>query len=292
MKPSIELIRLVAVILITFTHTRNNLQSGYVFFVVEKLPLLGTAILSIVSGYLYYTVSQKKRIFIKKIKTLLIPYLIANISVLLIVLVTNLLFDHNPLNRLSFDSSIIIEGVFSLNSPPINPPTYFIRDIFIIFSIISLISHKEYKSLIILVPMILFGTLLLRLDVAALFIIGLLFGHFKKSINKNLVITITSIVFILISIFSPDYLKFPISFLIFILVIDFEFNFYNTGRFSYLLHLYHSPIMVVSYPILNLLIDNMLLKVFLQIVIAIFFVYLLFIATIKYKSLRILSGGR
>ena len=292
MKPSIELIRLVAVILITFTHTRNNLQSGYVFFVVEKLPLLGTAILSIVSGYLYYTVSQKKRIFIKKIKTLLIPYLIANISVLLIVLVTNLLFDHNPLNRLSFDSSIIIEGVFSLNSPPINPPTYFIRDIFIIFSIISLISHKEYKSLIILVPMILFGTLLLRLDVAALFIIGLLFGHFKKSINKNLVITITSIVFILISIFSPDYLKFPISFLIFILVIDFEFNFYNTGRFSYLLHLYHSPIMVVSYPILNLLIDNMLLKVFLQILIAISFVYLLFIATTKFKRLRILSGGR
>ena len=292
MKPSIELIRLVAVILITFTHTRNDLQSGYVFFVVEKLPLLGTAILSIVSGYLYYTVSQKKRVFIKKIKTLLIPYLIANISILLIVLVTSLLFDYNPLNRLSFDSSIIFEGVFSLNSPPINPPTYFIRDIFIIFSIISLISHKEYKSLIILVPVILFGTLLLRLDVAALFIIGLLFGHFKTSINKNLVITITSAVLILISIFSPGYLKFPISFLIFILVIDFEFNFYNTGRFSYLLHLYHSPIMVVSYPILNLLIDNMLLKVFLQIVIAIFFVYLLFIATIKYKRLRILSGGR
>tara|TARA_B110000259_G_scaffold8438_1_gene9277 strand:- start:242 stop:1120 length:879 start_codon:yes stop_codon:yes gene_type:complete len=292
MKPSIELIRLVAVILITFTHTRNDLQSGYVFFVVEKLPLLGTAILSIVSGYLYYTVSQKKRVFIKKIKTLLIPYLIANISILLIVLVTSLLFDYNPLNRLSFDSSIIFEGVFSLNSPPINPPTYFIRDIFIIFSIISLISHKEYKSLIILVPVILFGTLLLRLDVAALFIIGLLFGHFKTSINKNLIIIITSAVLILISIFSPGYLKFPISFLIFILVIDFEFNFYNTGRFSYLLHLYHSPIMVVSYPILNLLIDNMLLKVFLQIVIAIFFVYLLFVATIKYKRLRILSGGR
>ena len=66
MKPSIELIRLVAVILITFTHTRNDLQSGYVFFVVEKLPLLGTAILSIVSGYLYYTVSQKKGSLLKK----------------------------------------------------------------------------------------------------------------------------------------------------------------------------------------------------------------------------------
>ena len=251
MNSSIELIRLVAVILITFAHTRHDLQSGYVFFVVEKLPTFGTAILSIVSGYLYYTVSLKKKIFIKKIKTLLVPYLIANISVLIIVFLTTSLLGYNPLNRLSLDSSLILEGIFSLNSPPINPPTYFIRDILIIFSIISLISHKEFKSLIILVPMILFGTLLLRLDIAVLFIAGLLFGHFKKSINKNLLISITFVVLILILFFLPGYLKFPISFLIFILVIDFEFNFYNTGRYSYLLHLYHSPVMVVSYPFLN-----------------------------------------
>jgi fucose 4-O-acetylase-like acetyltransferase len=109
MKPSIELIRLVAVILITFTHTRNDLQSGYIFFVVEKLPTFGTAMLSIVSGYLYYSVSLKKKIFIKKIKTLLIPYLIANISVIIIVFSTILLLDYNPLNRLSLDSSLILE---------------------------------------------------------------------------------------------------------------------------------------------------------------------------------------
>ncbi len=292
MNSSIELIRLVAVILITFAHTRHDLQSGYVFFVVEKLPTFGTAILSIVSGYLYYTVSLKKKIFIKKIKTLLVPYLIANISVLIIVFLTTSLLDYNPLNRLSLDSSLILEGIFSLNSPPINPPTYFIRDILIIFSIISLISHKEFKSLIILVPVILFGTLLLRLDIAVLFIIGLLFGHFKKSVNKNLLISITFVVLILILFFLPGYLKFPISFLIFISVIDFEFNFYNTGRYSYLLHLYHSPIMVVSYPFLNSLIDNMLLKVLLQIFISFSFVYLLFIATTKFKRMRILSGGR
>lgn len=292
MKPSIELIRLVAVILITFTHTRNDLQSGYIFFAVEKLPTFGTAILSIVSGYLYYSISLKKKIFIKKIKTLLIPYLIANISVLIIVLSTISLLDYNPLNRLSLDSSLILEGIFSLNSPPINPPTYFIRDIFIIFSVISLISNKELKSLFILIPVILFGTLLLRLDIAALFITGLLFGHFKKSINKNLLISITFLVLILISFFLPDYLKFPISFLIFILVIDLEFNFYNTGRYSYLLHLYHSPIMVISYPFLNSFTQNMLLIVFLQILIAISFSFLLFILTTKVKRLRILSGGR
>lgn len=200
--------------------------------------------------------------------------------------------DYNPLNRLSLDSSLILEGIFSLNSPPINPPTYFIRDIFIIFSVISLISNKELKSLFILIPVILFGTLLLRLDIAALFITGLLFGHFKKSINKNLLISITFLVLILISFFLPDYLKFPISFLIFILVIDLEFNFYNTGRYSYLLHLYHSPIMVISYPFLNSFTQNMLLIVFLQILIAISFSFLLFILTTKVKRLRILSGGR
>ena len=38
MKPGIELVRLIAVILITFTHTRNNLESGFTYFIVEELP--------------------------------------------------------------------------------------------------------------------------------------------------------------------------------------------------------------------------------------------------------------
>ena len=54
MKSSIELIRLLALVLIVFTHTRNNLESGIAYFIVEKIPAFGTAILSIVSGYLYF----------------------------------------------------------------------------------------------------------------------------------------------------------------------------------------------------------------------------------------------
>jgi hypothetical protein len=86
MKPSIELIRLLAVILITFTHTRHQLDEGLLYFVVEKLPTYGTVILSIVSGYLYVSISRHKpNIFYRKIKSLAIPYLIANLSILTIV---------------------------------------------------------------------------------------------------------------------------------------------------------------------------------------------------------------
>lgn len=293
MKPSIELIRLIAVILISFTHTRNDLESGITYFIVERLPLYGTAILSIISGYLYYSVSRKKKdLFFKKIKSLAIPYIIANVSILLIVLIFNFFFEYNALNRLSYDSCIILEGVFSLNSPPINPPTYFIRDIFVIFSIIALFCQREYKALFVLIPIILFGTLILRIDVAFLFIIGLIFAHLKESLNKKLLIFLTAITILIIGIWFSDYLKFPISFLIFIITIDLDFEFFNTGRYSYLLHLYHAPIIVITFPLINIFIDNPLLKILVQIIIAIASIYVLFLITKKIKFLKILSGGR
>lgn len=293
MKPSIELIRLIAVILITFTHTRNHLESGIIYFIIEKLPTYGTSILSIVSGYLYYTVSRKKKnLFSKKIKTLAIPYLIANISILLVVLIFNFFFEYNALNRLSYDISIITEGIFSLNSPPINPPTYFIRDIFIIFSFIALISQKEYKSLFVLIPFFLFGTLMLRFDIAFLFVMGVFFAIFKNRFNKNILIFLTLISVFITALWIPEYLKFPICLLIFITVVNLDFKFYNTGRYSYLLHLYHSPIIVITYPVLSMYIKNALILIIAQIILAVVIVYFLFILSKKYQILKVLSGGR
>lgn len=67
MNSSIELIRLIAVILIVFTHTRNGLESGIAHFIVEGIPPFGTAILSIISGYLYFEISRhRKNLFLKK----------------------------------------------------------------------------------------------------------------------------------------------------------------------------------------------------------------------------------
>lgn len=293
MKPSIELIRLIAVILITFTHTRNNLEDGLGYFIIECLPLYGTAILSIISGYLYYEVSRKKEhLFARKIKSLAIPYLIANVIVVLLVVLLNEVFGYNALNRLNFDISIILDGIFSLNAPPINPPTYFIRDIFIIFSIIALFTQKEYKALLVLIPFVAFGTLVLRLDVAFLFALGVLFAKFKSVIPKIWLLSTAFLSTIAIGIFYPEYLKFPISVLLFVAVVDLQFQFPATGRYSYLLHLYHSPIIVASYPIISLFIKNTYLNLICQITMAILTSYIFHLLLHKYKSLRIVTGGR
>ncbi|WP_418639167.1 acyltransferase family protein [Winogradskyella sp.] len=293
MKPSIELIRLIAVILIVFTHTKNELEYGIAYVIVEQIPPYGTAILSIISGYLYFEVSRhKQNLFFKKIKSLLIPYLIANMVVLILVLFVYYILGYNPLNRLSFDLSLITEGLFSLNSAPINPPTYFIRDIFVIFSIIALVTQKEFKTLFVILPFLLFGTLILRLDVAFLFLIGVLYSKYHNKIDKKTLIITSVILSVILGFFYVDFLKFPIAFLIFILLIDIQIKFYNTGRFSYLLHLYHSPIIVISYPILTTFIEDPILKIVAQIAMALLLVYVFFLVTKKYDFLKILSGGR
>ena len=293
MKPGIELVRLIAVILITFTHTRNNLESGFTYFIVEELPKYGTAILSIISGYLYYTISRHKTgLFDKKIKSLVIPYLIANFSILFLVLIFNYGFGYNPLNRLSYDWSIVLEGLFSLNSPPINPPTYFIRDIFILFSIIALITQKEWKALLVLIPFLLFGKLIIRWDIAFLFVSGIIYAMASKRLNKNILLSICGLCIVVVVLFFDAYLKFPVALFLFMLTVDLKIKYLNTGRFSYLLHLYHSPVMVITYPVISYLISDITLRVVTQIIWAIAMAYLLFLTTKKIPALKILSGGR
>lgn len=228
----------------------------------------------------------------QKIKNLAVPYLIANIIVLGLVLMAYYFFGYNSLNRLSFDINLVKEGIFSFNSPPINPPTYFIRDIFIIFCIITLVTHKEIKALFIIVPYLLFGTLILRADVAFLFIVGILYSRFHLNFNKTTLILASIILTIFIGVCFNSYLKFPLSFLFFILLLNIRFPLINTGRFSYLLHLYHSPIIVITYPVISLYIEKPILKISTQIILALFFTYLLFLITKKYSVLKVLSGGR
>jgi hypothetical protein len=293
MKPSIELIRLLAVILITFTHTRHQLDEGLLYFVVEKLPTYGTVILSIVSGYLYVSISRHKpNIFYRKIKSLAIPYLIANLSILTIVGLAYYLFDYSALNRLDFDLSLIYEGLFSFNSPPINPPTYFIRDIFLIFCFIALVSQKEWRALLLIVPYIIFGSVLLRYDILIMFILGGIYARYQKEIKTNYLMIISIFCVLLFYVFWVEFLKYPLACLIFIAMIDLKFKFYKTGRFSYLLHLYHSPIIVVTFPLLQNYVTNPILSILSQLLIAIVCCYLLFLLTKKLAFLKILSGGR
>lgn len=146
--------------------------------------------------------------------------------------------------------------------------------------------------LIILIPLTYFGQILLRIDILLLFTIGIVLAEFKDRLQKSLIIlfglSISSILFF----YFPEYFKYGISFTLFVSIIDLKIKFFKTGGYSYLLHLYHSPIMIIAFPILNKFISNPLLNITLQIVISLFLVYLLYLTTRRFKTLRIISGGR
>lgn len=299
MKYSIELARLLAVVLITLTHTRHSLvkeDSSLAYFIVEELPTIGTVLLSVISGYLFFKISYNKpNLFLSKAKTLLIPFLIANVLILLLVLLLNYGFGYNILNRLVYDFSIIMEGIFALNSPPINPPTYFIRDIFVIFVLIELIKNKNLYMLLIIIPLLIFGKLLLRYDILILFLAGATIGKLeiqllKPKIKQMIIIFLTVISLFFIFKTNVAIYKYPLAILIFIFVLSLKIKFYNVGSYSYLLHLYHSPIIVCSYPLIKNISNNELLLVLLQVIIAFSCTYLLYKITRKFSALRILCG--
>ncbi len=298
MKKNIELIRLLAVILITFTHTRHNLTDadGLLFTVVELIPKVGTLLLSIISGYLFIQkANQRTTIIDRKVKSLVVPYLIANGVVLTLVLLANYILNLNFLNRLTYDYTLLTNGLLALNAEPINPPTYFIRDIFVIFVLIELVYYRNWKMLFFLLPLVIFGKLLLRYDILVLFILGCGIGYWEDMIHKHirwiaptlLVVTIICVCFTVFSIY-----RYMIAFAIFIPLILIDIRFPTTGGFSYLLHLYHSPIIVVSAPFIAKYVSSPLPFIGLQLLTVSIGVSLLYVLTRYVPQLRILSGGR
>jgi hypothetical protein len=259
---------------------------------------MGTVILSLISGFLFFKISKNKNgLFQNKVKTLLTPYLFANLIVLGLVLTAQYIFDINFLNRLTFDYTLFTEGLLSLNSPPVNPPTYFIRDIFVVFVLVELIKNKNFYMLLIIIPLMIFGKLFLRIDIPLLFLAGIGIAYFsdfiiayKKAIILALLILITGL--FLFQTKEIDTLKYPFSLFLFILIFNQKIKFYNVGAFSYLLHLYHAPFIVILYPILSFFITNAVLNAFMQIVLSIAFTYILYVFTRKFKSLRFLCGGK
>tara|TARA_B100001564_G_scaffold311518_1_gene283856 strand:- start:570 stop:1451 length:882 start_codon:yes stop_codon:yes gene_type:complete len=293
MKGNIELLRIVCVVLLVFTHTRHNFNDGIMYFMLYDLPKYGTLILSIISGYLYYSISRKnKNLFKKKIKSLAIPFLLANISVVIIVSAIFIIFDLNYLNRLSFDSGLVMEGIFSLNSPPINPPTYFIRDVFIIFVLVEILIKKKFKLIFLILPFAFFGELILRYEILVLFIIGIIISKYLNNKNQKYIQLALLILLPLSYYFCEPIIKHLISIFIFISIINIKIKFFNVGGYTYLLHLYHSPVIVFIYPLLSKYISNIYMLVISQIILSIIVVYLLFLITRKFAVLKILSGQR
>tara|TARA_B110001450_G_C17535057_1_gene446207 strand:- start:71 stop:952 length:882 start_codon:yes stop_codon:yes gene_type:complete len=293
MKGSFEFARLICVLLLVFTHTRHNFSEGIAYFILEEVPKVGTLILSLISGYLYYSISRKnKNLFKKKVKSLLIPYLIANISVLSLVLIANFIFEINFLNRLEFNLDLFTEGVISLNSPPINPPTFFIRDIFIIFVLIEIFRNKKYFLLILVFLLAFYGELILRYEILFLFIIGLLIAKYSDNFRKPFIIFTLIILWLPFFYFEIAELKHLVSILIFVGILAVNLNFKNVGGFTYLLHLYHSPIIVFVYPIISNYFSNEIVKVLIQIISSIIFIYMFYYLTRKITFLKVMSGQR
>lgn len=287
----IEFMRIAGVILITFTHTNHNFTTGATYFLLEELPQYGTLLLSVISGYLYYTYRGVPGLLNKKIKSLLLPFLIANIAVLLPVLIIYAC-GYNYLNRFTYDIHLITDGLFALNDVPINPPTYFIRDLFIIFCFLALL-QKDWRGLLFIVPLALFGTILIRTDIAILFICGFLIKKYKldtvalwQKISIGLPLVVAGIYF-----FDFEVYKFLIAVFIFLALINLKFTFVRTGAFTYFLHLYHCPIIVFTVPLLRKLPINAYTDVVLQIVLAIALCSLGF-QIIKRLNLRFIVGNR
>ena len=294
MNNSIELIRIIAVVLICFTHIRHDFTDGFPYLILEEIPKYGTLILSVISGFLYAEYSQKKTNLLKrKIKSLLIPYLIANLMVLLPILIFNYL-GFNFLNRLDYGVQLFTEGLCSLNSPPINPPTYFVRDLFIVFCIFSLLK-KEWFALIFLLPLLLFGKILLREDILFLFLFGYFFSKYQFLFKrKKLLINVIflSLLFLSLIFFEEyDLTKYFLTFLIFINLISLKFNFIKTGAYTYTLHLFHSPIIVFSYVFISKFVTENWILAITQILFAIIFSYLVYFL-LKFFKIKIITGGR
>ena len=293
MRGSFEFTRLICVLLLIFTHTRHNYSEGLAYFILEEVPKVGTLILSLISGYLYYSVSRKnKNIFEKKVKSLLIPYLIANISVLSLVLIANFIFEINFLNRLDFNFDLIFEGILALNSPSINPPTFFIRDIFIIFVLIEIFRNKKYFLLLLIIPLAVYGELILRYEILYLFVIGLLTAKYSKKLGKSAIIFTIVIFWLPLFYFDIAEIKHLVSILFFIGILTVNLNFKNVGGFTYLLHLYHSPIIVFVYPIISYYFSNQVVLVISQIILSIIFIYVLYLLTRNITFLKVISGQR
>lgn len=263
----------------------------YVF--LEQVPLYGTLILSIISGFLYAEVtSSKPDLLKKKVRSLLIPFLIANILVIIPAFIAHL-YGLDLLNRLTFDWRIIYDGLFSISAAPVNPPTYFIRDIFVIFLMIEAIRTRSILLAAGIILLALFGELLLRYDILALFVGGVLYSRYSNQIQTKKWVFVIGLIITGILLLYADihFNRHFFSLALFILLIEWKVKFVNVGGYSYTLHLYHSPIIVVSYPLIHQYFENPYLLVFLQVGMAYFFCYLGYVLISK-MNMRLIIGGR
>jgi hypothetical protein len=159
--------------------------------------------------------------------------------------------------------------------------------------LIVTIIFRNWKGLLFIIPLLIFGKLMLRYDILYLFILGCIYAYLQKKINhKIIILSLAAIVIGLIIYHVPfQILKYGLACLLFLSIINFKIDFIKTGGYTYLLHLYHSPIIVFSYPLLLMITTNPYVLVPIQLLIAFTLSYVIFDIAKRLK-LDFLAGGR
>ena len=132
----------------------------------------------------------------------------------------------------------------------------------------------------------------MRYEILALFIVGIMISKYLNNKTRKYFQLVLLILLPLSYYFYGPIMKHLISIFIFVSIININVKFFNVGGYTYLLHLYHSPVIVFIYPLLSNYISDTYMLVILQIILSISTVYLLFLITRKFTVLKILSGQR
>lgn len=112
-------------------------------YIKDVLARSGVPLLSIISGYLAFYSYKKHgyKIFLhKKVKSLLIPFIIVNIVTLIFLQIAQH-FTNSPIHAIKSvdDLSSVVQAILGINRLPVNGPLYFLRDLFLICCGITLI---------------------------------------------------------------------------------------------------------------------------------------------------------
>ncbi len=122
----------------------DQLSTLFSVYLKDFLARGGVPILTVISGYLAYSSYQKVpyfRLLIKKVKSLLVPFLVWNVIALAFCMVAFKLWGVNFLGFGRLDGfGSYINAILGIGlQMPINLPVYFIRDLFLIMLFIPLI---------------------------------------------------------------------------------------------------------------------------------------------------------
>ena len=132
------------------------------------------------------------------------------------------------------------------------------------------------------------------MDVISLFIIGWIIAIFKDYLgNRKFFLSLALISLILLSLYFQLFfpIKFLFAILIFLLFFNKKIEFFNIGGYSYLLHLYHAPIIVITYPLLSFYIKGQVALVLFQFftpVVSVLCIY----RVLKSQNIKVFTGGR